>query len=268
MYRIENIIKLRIEALDCATRIAARELRRAPAGRLRISTRNKHDRFYRVEKQFDTSGEYIPKKDSKMVKALAQKDYVERFLKAAAEERVYWDKVLKKVSAFATDTAYEALSDKRKALVTPYILPDDKYAKLWQEAEYASSPYSVENKKHPTRRGELVRSKSEVMIANVLDDLGIPYRYEQGLRLKDGHIYYPDFTLLDLRSREEVYLEHFGMLDDEQYFTRACNKMRKYEENGIFQGVSLLVTFETSFSPLNAELTRNMLRNFFGKSAG
>ena len=266
MCRIENMIKLRVEALERALKMAERELKRAPGGRLRISKSGNRDRFYWVTEKLDMKGQYIPKEENQKVKALAQKDYAERFIKAASAERDYWEKALEKLTAFSTDTAYEKLSDKRKALVSPYIVPDERYAQLWQAADYTPSPYNAENRRHPTRRGEMVRSKSEVMIANVLDDLGIPYRYEQGLRLKDGHTYYPDFTLLDLRTREEVYLEHFGILDDPQYLARACKKMHDYEENGIFPGVNLLATFETSVAPLNAEITREMLQRFFGKS--
>lgn len=267
MYRIKGILVKRVEALERAIKTAEKDLKHFPPGRLRISASGKQCRYFNSTEENEKKGTYIPKSEIKTVKALAQKDYAERFLKDAVAEKDYWCKVLQKISAFGTDTAYEKLSDKRKALVAPYILPDDKYAQLWQAADYAASPYNAENKKHPTRRGELVRSKSEVMIANVLDDLGIPYRYEQVLRLKDGRIYYPDFTLLDLRTREEVYLEHFGMLDDPQYLTRACAKIHEYEKNGIFPGVNLLTTFETSIAPLNAEITREMLCSFFGGRA-
>ena len=263
MYRIQNIINMRVEALERAIKMANKELKRAPEGWLRISKSGNRDRFYRVTEKHEMKGQYIPKGNMQAVKALAQKDYAERVLKAATAERDYWGKVLAKLTVFGTDTAYENLSDKRRALVKPYILPDDKYAQLWQAADYDASPYNAENKKLLTRRGDLVRSKSEVMIANVLDDLGIPYRYEQGIRMKDGHIYYPDFTLLDICKRDEVYLEHFGMIDDPQYLMRACKKVHDYERNGIFFGVNLLATFETSTMPLNAELTREMLRRFF-----
>ena len=266
MKKIKDNIAKRMEILDRAIKMAQKDSRHFPQGCLRISASGNQCRYFNLTGPNEKKGTYIPKSDSRTVKALAQKDYAERFIKAASAERDYWEKALEKLTAFSTDTAYEKLSDKRKALVSPYIVPDERYAQLWQAADYTPSPYNAENKRHPTRRGEMVRSKSEVMIANVLDDLGIPYRYEQGLRLKDGHTYYPDFTLLDLRTREEVYLEHFGILDDPQYLARACKKMHDYEENGIFPGVNLLATFETSVAPLNAEITREMLQRFFGKS--
>lgn len=39
---------------------------------------------------------------------------------------------------------------------------------------------------HRTTRGELVRSKSEVIVADLLDALGLPYAYEQPFTGSDG----------------------------------------------------------------------------------
>jgi hypothetical protein len=44
---------------------------------------------------------------------------------------------------------------------------------------------------HRTARGELVRSKSEVIIADLLDGLGLPYSYEQPFTGPDGSVRYP-----------------------------------------------------------------------------
>jgi hypothetical protein len=50
---------------------------------------------------------------------------------------------------------------------------------------------------HRTTRGELVRSKSEVIIANLLHALRITYAYEQPFTRQDGSVRYPDFTVED-----------------------------------------------------------------------
>jgi hypothetical protein len=42
----------------------------------------------------------------------------------------------------------------------------------------------------------------------LLHRLQIPYKYEQALNLKKLGIVYPDFTLLHLKTRREIYLEH------------------------------------------------------------
>src|SRR5262249_14556225 len=50
---------------------------------------------------------------------------------------------------------------------------------------------------HRTERGDIVRSKSELVIADKLHSRGIDYAYEQPLTLGDGRVRYPDFTIAD-----------------------------------------------------------------------
>lgn len=65
---------------------------------------------------------------------------------------------------------------------------------------------------HRTDRGELVRSISEVVVANALHSEGIDYSYERALRGHDGMDRYPDFTVVDRITDQTVFWEHLGML--------------------------------------------------------
>ena len=47
------------------------------------------------------------------------------------------------------------------------------------------------------------------------------------------------------------YHEHFGKMDDPQYARKALEKIRLYENNGIFIGEQLILTFESSEQPLD-----------------
>lgn len=95
-------------------------------------------------------------------------------------------------------------------------------------------PYA-ENRIHTTKNGFLVRSKSEVIIANELINAGIPLTkesYEAKLYSKDDPYEYklPDFTF-ELTG-EKYYWEHFGMLAVESYRKSTDNKLKWYQENG------------------------------------
>ena len=72
---------------------------------------------------------------------------------------------------------------------------------------------------HRTARGEMVRSKSEVIIANALAAKGIDYAYERPL-LIEGVTKYPDFTIEDMESGQTIYWEHCGMLHVPTYRRR------------------------------------------------
>jgi len=63
---------------------------------------------------------------------------------------------------------------------------------------------------HRTARGELVRSKSEVIIANLLHALDIAYAYEQPFVGREGTVRYPDFTIEDAETGQRVFLEHWA----------------------------------------------------------
>jgi hypothetical protein len=89
-----------------------------------------------------------------------------------------------------------------------------------------------ENLIHRTVRGDAVRSKSEVIIADQLAAQEIVYSYEKALQL-NGSTRYPDFTIEDEESGLTFYWEHCGMLHKPEYRERWEAKKRLYRANGI-----------------------------------
>jgi len=85
---------------------------------------------------------------------------------------------------------------------------------------------------HITSRGEAVRSKSEVIIANLLHSHRVQYLYEQPLEI-DGVTKYPDFTIEDDDAGVTYYWEHCGMLSDPGYRKRWEEKKQWYREQKI-----------------------------------
>lgn len=102
--------------------------------------------------------------------------------------------------------------------------------------------YYEQNLIHKTRRGELVRSKSEVIIANELDHAGIPYEYEKELVLENDGMRIPDFTIEDAETGKCFYWEHCGMLGDAEYARRWEEKKKLYVQHGIVEDVNLIVS--------------------------
>lgn len=97
------------------------------------------------------------------------------------------------------------------------------------------------NKIYSTLKGESVRSKSEVIIANALFNANVNYEYEQALIAPNGTKISPDFTI-ELND-VTYYLEHVGMLNNEQYSERWLNKKRIYDE---FYKENLKLTYEST----------------------
>jgi ATP-dependent exoDNAse (exonuclease V) alpha subunit len=92
---------------------------------------------------------------------------------------------------------------------------------------------------HQALTGDMVRSKSEVIIANLLHERDIEFRYEKPLYAPDGTMYLPDFTLT--WAGEEWYWEHLGRLDLPQYKEKWEKKEKWYQKHFLGQ---LLVTSE------------------------
>ena len=117
---------------------------------------------------------------------------------------------------------------------------------------------------HVTVRGELVRSKSEVIIANMLHADHIPYEYEKRLDFGDGQSFIPDFTIEDAESGRTFYWEHCGMLADERYRQRWRAKKAVYEAHGIREGENLIVSQDEENGSIDCQRIGEFIRRIIG----
>lgn len=115
---------------------------------------------------------------------------------------------------------------------------------------------------HKTVRGELVRSKSEVIIANALYYNGLDYEYEPELVL-EGRVKRPDFKIEDYDTGVVWYWEHCGMMTDGTYRQRWEDKKKFYEKNGIVEGKNLIVTEDDASGGLDAANIQQIIENTF-----
>lgn len=107
------------------------------------------------------------------------------------------------------------------------------------EALLAVGGWYEDGRIHHTLANAVVRSKSEVIIANMLYERDIPFRYEQPLYASDGTFYLPDFTVSWRGS--DYFWEHVGMLHRDDYRAHWEKKKAWYER--FFKG-RLIVTEE------------------------
>ena len=92
-------------------------------------------------------------------------------------------------------------------------------------------------------------------------ELGIPYRYEAELRLKNEKRKYPDFTLLNIKTRKVIYHEHLGLMDNEEYRKMNYAKLDEYQKSGIYMGKNLIITYEGEGCYLNIKDIKRMVQN-------
>ena len=132
-----------------------------------------------------------------------------------------------------------------------YLLEDNETSQqLHQEiARYLGMNKYQLNRIYKTVDGNHVRSKSEVIICDLLAKAGIDYQYEELLEYEAGKRINPDFTIY-LSGNRKVYWEHVGMLGNEKYDSDWLHKIDIYEK--YFPG-QLYKTYESGAISADAE---------------
>lgn len=253
----------RKKKLEEVSQYINQELQKMPEGNLRIAKNGNSIQYFLVNEQGDTRGKYLKKADMELIKGLAKRNYYEKLLREIGKEIKAITSYLSKLPSVSPEEVYRLMSGYRQELVSPLLITDADYARRWEAAPYEKNPYKPEECIYTTDKGDMVRSKTEARIADMYFALGIPYRYEAPLKLKNGKVKYPDFTLLKLPERTLCYHEHLGIMEDETYRSANIIKINEYVEAGIFTGKNLILTFETDYSPLNLRSLRSNINEIF-----
>ncbi len=254
-----------ISSLQSIREYLSSALEAAPSGKIHISRSGKRLSYYLRKTPHDEGGEYISKKETQKIKIYLQKSYDEKALKTVDELLSILNTLVSSYPAKLDklNKIYESYPDKSKPLLKPVALSDETYTKLWSEYSYTGKSIPDDVFKYRTDKGELVRSKSELNIANALFKSGIPYRYECPLQLNRQATIYPDFTVLNVKRRKTYYWEHRGMMDDRDYARHAVRRIKDYQEAGHCIGKDLIITEETSTAPLGTDEIRRVIEEYF-----
>ena len=135
--------------------------------------------------------------------------------------------------------------------------------------KWATEPYERLERNftayHYNLAGEKMRSKSEVLISNLLIANKIPYRYEAAISLKDASFMkvkrFPDFTIMTPEG-ELIIWEHFGLLEQEAYAQDALSKINLYAMNGIIPGEGLIWSADGPGGSINSKTLQTLLEAF------
>ena len=195
------------------------------------------------------------KKDAKVISCLAQKEYNEKLTRWIEQKLEALEQLERLCPELYVREVYDGLHPARKELVDPIFITDDEYAKRWEEEHYVTNSFEKPGNLEDalTKKGEAVRSKSEKIIADMLYDNHVPYRYEPECILDDGRRVFPDFVVLNKRTRKEFLWEHLGMMDNPEYSEHNILKLRHYEQNGYLLGTNLIMTNETAAMQLSTK---------------
>ena len=257
----EQLIQ-RLQYLQQVAKEKEKALLKAPKGTLRVMKDQGNIRYYQRNDTNHKEVIYLTKDKISLARELAQKDYDEKVLRAVNKELSAIEKYMYLCPEISAEQIYERLHKGRQILVTPIQPSDEEYLRSWEAVKYEGKGFGEEMPEYYSMKGERVRSKAKIILANMLYQEGVSYRYEYPLYLKGMGEIHPDFTVLNVRLRKEIYWEHLGMMDDDNYAERAVKKINCYMQNGYFPGEQVIFTYETKQTPISQRLIKELIYRY------
>ncbi len=255
-----SLLKQRKDELDQSITKAQKITNSPVPGRIEIAHQGPHFRYYLI-----SSGKkrtYLKVSELGRAKKIVEHNYATQFLRLAKKE----SRLLHQLSNLYENNhafiCHEKLHPGRKALTSPLLMSDDEYAAQWMAKPNLQDNTYPLNSVFYTENGELVRSKSEKIIADKLKHLNVPYKYEFALKL-NRTVYFPDFTILNKTTRQTYYWEHFGLIDQPEYRNSMIQKIEAYTKSNIIVGKNLIITFETKDQPLSVKQVDTIIKEIF-----
>ena len=261
-----EIAKEEVPQLENALKQVDEFLENVPQGSLKWQNKNGKTYYYH---QFMQNNKwvrrYIKKGELLLAKTLAQKQYyisIRPILEKMLDEI---KRFIKKCPLNELEEIYDNLSVERKNLVMPLQASAKEKVKQWETEVYEKNLMYPENLRFETEKGDMVRSKSEVIIANILyrNRKNILYKYERPLEvIENGRqkTIYPDFTILNKHTGEITYWEHAGRMDDPYYANDFVKKMNTYIANDLLPGRDVVVSFESQSTPLDIKVVKRLVK--------
>ena len=238
------------------------KLKSLPDGTLTYTRKNGYLQYY-YRAGGGARPKYIPVKNETQINTLANKYYIHKVLPKLKKNLRAAEKFIATHSGTEEHVLFESMPEQLQLRNSNLFVCKQKYIDEWQNRTYNRNTYKPESIIHDTIRGEKVRSKSEAMIANAVFNYKLAYFVERPLRLKNKQIIYPDFTILNPNTLEEVYWEHFGMMDSPEYANDAVRRIQLLDNEGIKLGKNLICTFESSIAPLSSAMIESYIKQFF-----
>lgn len=255
----ENLAEL---LADLRGRLAKsqKELATLPEGSLVHEIRNKADWYFHFQRMPDGRRKRkLIEEDGATLKGLLRRCYLQREIYLLEKDAKLLNGTLESFASFASDDILKQMPERFKKFPREYFFPQPEESD-WASQPYEQSSYMPERKIHTTSRGLLVRSKSELAISEAFYKYEVPFRYEQLLEI-GAYKTAPDFMPRNKRTGEQLYWEHCGMPENEEYMKHHKWKMNLYESVGIVPWKNLIVSYDGEDGTLNIAEIESVIKN-------
>ena len=260
-----DIIKTIDAELEAETKFLSsfnKDLKTAPQGRLSSCIKNGKP-YYSQWYPGDKPTAYLGKKDIDKINALKAKRFCQEAVKVFENNIPILGRAVRDLQPYTPDDIIARMP----AGMTAF--PDECYnaldllnAKHWEKTPYEASTEYPQDLIHRTHKGDIVRSKNEVNICDALLYYGIPYHYEQPLRLF-GRDIHPDIVAYSYYYRRLIYWEHAGLASDMGYVHANMPKYLDYLQSGIVPWRNLIITFDDENGGLDSRIIDNIIHLWF-----
>lgn len=265
MQYLESVLQQAINVLDGDIRLLKIRLADAPQGELKsYKTTFRGKESYKRFLYSSDGRKYLKKADEKNLQQYAKNTFYKLKLADLESEKERLKSFMEREKLYAASAECYANSNSDiKSLLKECLDSWDEDVIAWANAPYKKSTEYPEHLQYETKKGDIVRSRAEMTIADILFNANIPYRYEPEIYI-GGERIYPDFLIMNPITKEIYILEYLGLLKKDSYEIRNRDKLIKYIKNGYIPSQNLILISESDTIPFDASFVRDTLRHYFG----
>ncbi len=139
-----------------------------------------------------------------------------------------------------------------------YIVPnrDNRFnSSMWKAGRNNENTYEIRN---PVKHNSIImRSIFESDVAELLEGIGIEYKYESGVVIRPDLTLYPDFSLHFPEYNRCSFLEALGGLDSFKYCKNNAWKIQQYFNAGLYPNRDIaFISGDESYRPDHLTMKR------------
>ena len=243
MSTIKQIIKTEIRVYTYLRNSFKEQLEDLPAGSISVEKRGEHKYLHYNNAGRSSHLSMRRPDDISLARKLRRKQFLKKSIRILSNDIAVLSKALDKLLDYDPKSISDSLSSGYS------IIPSRENEVLSGFDPHTHDFYNF-------------RSKSEEIIALILEANGLLYAYETQL-IAAGKSYKPDFIIFDPRTNTMVIWEHLGLLDKDDYYRKNIQKLMDYWAEGYILGRNLIISCETSDKPLTAADVQAIVDFFF-----
>lgn len=211
---------------------------------------------------------YIKRTDAALVEKIKAAHYYKKLLQVIDTDIKLLEAVNKEYIIPEHDSINKLLPKVYRNESPPAAMHVSPNAKEWKErmeAEKAKRPlYRPEELTYRAQDGTMMRSLSEVIIANYLLSLGITFVYELPFTHR-GKMVLPDFAILSpVDNRTVIIIEHQGAMGSEEYQSKFIKTLLFYLGTKMVPNKDVFFTFSHLDRNLDLRQVDYILHAAFG----